>query len=610
MMCGIFGVSGCESADGLDEQAKMLSHRGPDGYGSHFDKQNRVFLAHCRLSIIDLSTAGKQPMQSNRGHLWLTFNGEIYNYRELRVELIKLGYQFSSQSDSEVILHAYEAWGKDCLLKLNGMFAFALWDDRRRELLLVRDRLGIKPLYFAHVGQKFLFASEPKALLGLYGLGESIHADALKSYLIYRYVSGQQSMWKGIHRLLPGHCLVYDLNTNKSEISRYWHIETAAGDWTESDALQKVEDILHTAVEEQLVSDVPIGTFLSGGIDSTCITGLAATIKPQIDSFSVGFEGSQRSELPTAAMTASAFGTKHHADMVQMNNFQHMEKLFYYFDEPLADTSIFPSYLVCEAARQHTKVVLSGDGGDELFGGYSWYKQTAACSPVKKMAFSFGGLLKTLHADNTGIGRRCDIVDHYLRMTSPGFTFAEMKALFPDVFIDLVEERETYLYKKHFKPELEPYKQWQYVDAHTFLVENNLTKVDRTSMAHSLEVRVPLLDHHLVELAFSLPDNLCVRGDEQKYLLRRLVKKLGAGHVLDKPKQGFSCPVHLYWPTQQMESELLHGKMVNSSFIDRGALHAVINDHLAYNRDYKIWLLAILERWYAHWGMSVSTCAA
>lgn len=600
-MCGIFGTWGVESTPSLARHAKTLAHRGPDGFGEHFDNEHRLYLAHCRLAIIDLSRDGAQPMRNAEGTLWLTYNGEIFNFLELRKELQSRGYVFRSRTDTEVIIHAYEEWGMQCLDHFNGMFAFALWDAKEHKLFLARDRLGIKPLYYTHVGRQFAFASEPKALIELPFYSKNIDYHGLSSYLINRYVAGSDSIWNGISRLLPGHYLVLDTKSNEVQRVKYWELDTRQQKWNEDEALDKLQELMAASAKRHLISDVPVGLFLSGGMDSTCVAQACAREVVGISTFSMSFEGANNTELPLARETARRLRTNHHEEYLGKGNFPKPSELFDYYDEPLGDTSIFPTYMVSQVARRHAKVALSGDGGDELFGGYEWYTQTENARPLKRIAFMLGPLFKSLGLGNTELGKRTDKFDHYRRMISPAFTITELSELLPGMMQDELPPNETYLYKQHYKKKGGAYRRWQYVDAMTFLVDNNLTKVDRASMAHGLEVRVPLLDHNIVEFAFSLADDLCVRNGQKKYILRRLLEMNGMEHVVDAPKQGFSCSVGRFWDIEIMAQDVLKGELLKNGILSHKAVISIVENRGAFNRDLKIWLLAVLEHWSRRW---------
>ncbi|MDP8230798.1 MAG: asparagine synthase (glutamine-hydrolyzing) [Candidatus Gorgyraea atricola] len=601
-MCGIFGFTGPSSVRDLAKYALTQRHRGPDAFGEYLNERLGVYLAHNRLAIIDLSEKGKQPMSNENGSIWLTFNGEIYNFEELRKDLIGYGHRFKSRTDSEVILHAYEQWGTECLKRLNGMFAFAIWDENRQNFFIARDRLGIKPLYYLHQAGNFVFASEPKAIIELPFYKKDISYPALFSYLIYRYIPGECSIWKNILRLEPGHYLIYDKAGNLLTKRRYWQIPLEQKRWKEDDAVECLDSLIKSSVSYNLISDVPIGILLSGGIDSTAITSYASSLAPHINTFSIGFHDFQRSELKDAAVVARHFKTTHSEDRVSPGNIQRLKDIFNYFDEPLGDSSIIPTFLVSKIAKKHTTVVLSGDGGDELFGGYKWYERHRRLMQWKPLACLFHPVLKLLKGRGSILGHTRDAFGLYRQMTSPRFTVRELKRLFPAVKNEDFPESENYIYRRHYKKDLPVYKRWQYIDAMTFLADDILTKVDRASMANSLEVRPPLLDYRIVEFAFSLQDDLCIRDKASKYILKKLIKDKVPKDILNKPKQGFSCPIHQYWSVDDMLEGINKGRLLSSGTIDKAAWAKiqsgdVRHDHL----DAKIWQIAVLEEWFSRW---------
>jgi asparagine synthase (glutamine-hydrolysing) len=539
-------------------------------------------------------------MANEDDSLWLTFNGEIYNYRALRQVLEEAGHRFKSQTDTEVILHGYEEWGPECVHHFDGMFAFALWDCRRRRLFLARDHLGIKPLYYAFVDDALVFASEPKALLRVPGFKRQIAPGALASFLFHRYVAGEQSIYQGVKRLLPGNWLIYDEGRQKTTVECYWKIPTAVTPWKWEDACGRFQELMSSAVQSQMVSDVPLGVFLSGGLDSSVIAASAARHHSGLNTFSIGFQGWEQDELAIAARTAKVLQTCHHEDVLQTDTLAQLMSVFDYLDEPLGDTSIFPTSLICMAARKHVTVALSGDGGDEVFGGYNWYWQTVDCSPRKQVAFRLYPCLKSLHLQHTKPGLRCSPFAHYHMLMGNGFSYAHMRRLFPGSDFPEYGRHTTRLYEQHYVPELPPYRRWQYVDMHSFLVDNNLFKTDRLSMAHGLEMRVPLLDRELVEFAFSLPPGFSMQGHDTKRLLRQQLAGMGCQHLLTEKKRGFSCPINLYWPQEQMWNSVRHGCLVSEGIVDRRALDDIGQQPPGLS-NYQIWLLAVLEQWFKRW---------
>jgi|GEM_PF-84680 len=599
-MCGIFGVFGCDNDIDLERHARLLTHRGPDGFGSWRDPVVPLYLAHCRLAVIDLSERGAQPMCNEDGSVWLTYNGEIYDFLSLRTELEHLGHRFRSVTDSEVIIHAYEEWGAACLERFNGMFAFAIWDRRVRKLFLARDRVGIKPLYYGFINGKFIFASEPKALIGLPFYRKEISKPALVSYLTYGYCAGEESIWNGILQLLPGHILTYDTATSHVINKPFWELGYNPQLWSLVDAVDRFSELMTSSVNNCLASDVPVGVFLSGGYDSSTVAALAVKNTPHVDTFTIGFQEWEKDERSVARFTAKTLGTRHHEDQVRVGNFHIFDRIFDVFDEPLANSAIFPTYMVCAYARRFATVALSGDGGDELFGGYNWYTQTENCRTIKRLAFALEPLFRACGLDRTNFGLRCNRVEHYRRMTSAAFSMAEIHRLVPTISKADLPDSECYVLNRHVCSNRTGYSRWQYLDFKTFLVDHNLVLTDRASMAHSLEVRVPFLDNRLIDFAYSLPDDLRIRDGQKKYLIRRLLETNGLRHLLNLSKQGFSCPVGNFWPTNIMADELRYGNLVQSGILDRTEIEMLLHNAGA-AWDVKIWRLALLERWSRKW---------
>jgi asparagine synthase (glutamine-hydrolysing) len=587
-------------APSREQQARLLSSRGPDGFGQHAGERQRVYLAHTRLAIIDLSPRGAQPMCNEDGSVWITFNGEIYGHAALRAELQTLGHRFASATDTEVIVHAYEQWGMACLERLNGMFAFALWDSNIGKLFLVRDRLGIKPLCYGIFNGTLAFASDARALVGLPFVRRELDPSALACYLLYKYVSGEQSIWQGVRRLLPGHTLEFDVATGKVKLQRYWTVPLETHDWTADDALQRFGQLFEGSVSDCLVSDVPLGVFLSGGYDSAAVARVASERTADLRTFSIGFAGWERDERAAAAQTAAMLGTKHSESVLGAEQFASLDEVIGAYDEPLADSSIFPTYLLCREMRRFATVALSGDGGDELLGGYRWYGQTVHASAKKHMAFALEPLLQATGLAQTGWGQRCSAAAHYRLMTSPTFSLPQLARLFPGIPAQALPDDAAYLYRAHLRPELSGYKRWQYVDLHTFLPDTNLAKVDRASMAHGLEVRVPFLDHRIAEFAFSLPEALRGTRQQHKVVLANWLQARGLGEVLGRPKQGFSSPWESFWPTQTMAAELSNGWLVRSGWLDPAGLRAVVDGNDPH-RDAQLMVLATLDRWGRQW---------
>jgi asparagine synthase (glutamine-hydrolysing) len=432
-MCGIFGTVGWRDHAVLREAALKLRHRGPDGFGEWSSADDSVYLAHLRLAIIDLSDDARQPMANADGSLQLTFNGEIYNFKQLRAELEKLGHAFRSHSDSEVILHGYAAWGEKVVERLRGIFAFAIWDARAERMLLVRDRIGVKPLCYSLHGDTLAFASDTRALVPLRPGKQAINKDAMFQFLRQSYVSGVHTIWKGIDRLPPASILSFDARSGTASVRKYWH--HACGRLPSGAPLDELQLLLGESVKEELVADVPVGVFLSGGIDSSLVTAFAADSSPAIDSFFIDFAGWSKSERGDAQAVSDYLGTHHHVDEIPLESGALADEamareVFSAFDEPMGDPAIVPTWHLSRRMRKNVTVALSGDGGDELFGGYSWYDQVTPTNR-RRMAWRAEKMRRKL-----GVGREwphgcADAREYYHLLHAPSFGASELASLFP-----------------------------------------------------------------------------------------------------------------------------------------------------------------------------------
>lgn len=599
-MCGLFGYIGGSSSDRLRSCAQTLTHRGPDAFGEYLEPDRTVYLAHCRLSIIDLSDRSRQPMASPDDRLLLVFNGEIYNYRELRKELSELGCQFLTTSDTEVVLHAYNTWGKACLERLIGMFALAVWDRDLRELFLARDRLGIKPLYIARGDGLFAFASEPKALLELPGFSRSINQHGLVTFLLYGYVIGKESIWRGIERLPPGQWLVLAVDSGEEQRGTYWKLEDRIQPCSLQDADERLEELFSRIVADHLIADVPVGILLSGGLDSGLIAAHAARSHPETKSYSMGFADWEQNELEQARSIARHVGLQNASYLLGKEDFVDVRKTLDIFDEPVGDTAVFPTEYVCRMARRHVKVAISGDGGDELFGGYGWYSQLEANPIWRRLSFFFESLRRAVGWGRPWPGGCANRLEYHRFLTCPSFSSAEIGDLFPWLDPDLcsgVQEEVS----RNLDVTRGRYKRWQHFDAATYLIDNNLVRVDHASMAHGLEVRVPFVDHRLAEFAFSLPDPLCVDGRETKVLMRTVARRRLPEAICTRRKQGFSFPLYRLWSLNRMIEAIRKGTLMEEGILSPAGVNRLLSELRIGNRPHQIWLLAVLEFWCRRW---------
>jgi asparagine synthase (glutamine-hydrolysing) len=619
-MCGIFGILNLDGSPAqraaLQAMARVSVHRGPDDEGFHID--GACGMGMRRLSIIDLA-GGHQPIGSRDGSLVLVCNGEIYNFRELRRELEALGHCFATGSDSETLLHGYAQWGDEVVQRLNGMFGFALWDARRARLVIGRDRLGIKPLYLYRDAKRLAFASEAKALLALPGVQAAIEPSALHGYLNLGYVAAPASLFKGITKLAPATLLTVE--RGRIEQARYWHIphtverEVAEGEW-----IERVRARLDEAVRMQMVSDVPIGAFLSGGIDSSTVVGLMAAHSARpIQTYSIGFAGAAAdqyyNELPYARRVATLFGTDHHEILVRPDTAALLPRLLWHMDEPVSDSAFITTYLVSEFARRDVTVILSGVGGDELFGGYRRYLGDHYQS-------YFDRLPSWLRRTATAAGRRLPSDRHgpLLNFTRLAKGFLENAALpFEERYRAYVEvfprdEAERLLRGEAGAgtdriaeafldaPGEDGLNRMLSVDAQTQLADDLLLLTDKMSMAASLECRVPLLDHELVELAARMPQAIKIRGGRLKHVMKEAVSDLLPSDIIERKKRGFGTPMGA-WLKREL-GPLMHELLSEASIEARGlfrypAVRELIAQHESSRIDGTDRILALmnLEIW-------------
>lgn len=579
-MCGILGMIGGNTEDqsAVIKALDKLAQRGPDGEGTVI-YANRALLAHRRLSIIDLKTGG-QPMKDNRRDIAITFNGEIYNYKKLRGELEKAGHAFSTTSDTEVILKSYIEYGDRCPEYLDGQFAFAIWDDEKNRLFMARDRFGEKPLFYSVLGGTLLFSSEIKALLATGLVKNALDRVSLDNYLALYFIPPWRSIYRDITPLLPAHRAVYE--NGKLATERYWKLVRKPLSISYSDAAERVRKLLSQSAESRMIADVEVGVFLSGGIDSSIITALAQThAKGPLKSFSAGF-GDYINELPYATEFAKHIGTDHNERNIEVS-IGDIQNTTRYYDEPLGDSSNVPTALISKMAREKVKVVLSGDGGDELFFGYGHYRAHWHLPKIKKLlAFVLGYNPHAL----------------YLRSGITMFSPRERSLLWKDV--GAIESDPT----KHIDlSEAEtPLQKINLLDMYLKLPGDMLTKVDRSSMMHSLEVRSPFLNHELAEFAFNLPDDYKTTRTQGKIILEKACGDLLPPSVFTRKKQGFGAPVKHWLKEPEMEKlvrDMFSRESRTSQFLNINVVLEYLDSFYGGNSalSYKIWMLFTLELW-------------
>ena len=626
-MCGITGIFDTRSRHAVDTAVlrrmnDSQKHRGPDEGSLHVEPG--LGLGHRRLSIIDIAT-GQQPLFNEDGSVVVVFNGEIYNYRTLIPLLQSHGHVFKTKSDTEVIVHAWEQWGESCVERFRGMFAFALWDRRRQTLFMARDRLGVKPMYYAVLDDgMLLFGSELKSLMAYRSSGAVLRRDidplALEEYFALGYVAEPRTIFKQARKLPPGHTLAIRQGEPVGEPRQYWDVRfTLDNRITEEEACTELERRLRESVELRMVSEVPLGAFLSGGVDSSAVVQAMARLSAEpVNTCSIAFDDPAFNESAFAQLVADRYATRHHVNVVGSDDFDLLDTLAHLYDEPYADSSAIPTYRVCQLARKHVTVALSGDGGDETFGGYRRYQmhlmeermRAALPSSVRRPVFGLLGRLypkadwapRVLRAKTTFQGMARTSVEAYFH----GMSFirqplrselysASMKSQLGDYSASEVFERHARRADTD-----DPLALIQYIDTHTYLVGDINTKVDRASMAHSLEVREPLMDHELVEWVASLPSNLKLRGSNGKAFFKKAMEPHLPADVLYRPKMGFSVPLTRWFRgplRERLRDALFNGPVAEGGWLDPVAVRRLVEQHESGRADHStpLWTLLMFD---------------
>jgi len=600
-MCGIVGFNG-NNQNLLTHMMDSIHHRGPDESGSFSD--DVVSLGHRRLKIIDLES-GRQPVHNEDESIWVIFNGEIYNHRTLRQDLEKRGHRFYTNTDTEVIVHAYEEDGITCVRKFNGMFAFAIYDRNKKCIHLARDRIGIKPLYYYSDGKKFLFASEIKALLEDPTLPREVNTDAFHDYLKFRFVPGEQTLIAGIRKLLPGHILTWKSDGLSS--SQYWDICEHLGDGSEKEHVEKLRQLLGDAVLSRLESDVPLGVFLSGGIDSAAIVALMREHTDSIKTFSVGFESQAETELPYARLVADEFTTDHHECFVTDKHLSLIPKMIWHLDEPVGDAATLPTMVLSQYAKKYVTVVLAGEGGDEAFAGYDnqrimmqCIRFNSLCHPLKRVITRIGGytsLGSNLHRILATLSSQ-SLEQQYVTLTSL-FTSDELMQM------GLADEPAD-ISQYYPKEPMDPLNKFQYFGLKTWLPHDFCMKADKMTMAYGIEERAPLLDYRLMEFAFSLPANEKIRCRTGKYILKKAMEPRLPRSIVYRKKHGYNAPMD-QWFKGDLKDIL--GSLIEErehSLYDTGYAEHLLVDFQRSGSNYKmnfwnaqkLWSILVFEVWY------------
>jgi len=627
-MCGIYAIAGDPAVDEamLERGCDVIRHRGPDDWGFHVDAKHSVGLSMRRLSIIDLA-GGHQPIFNEDGSVAIVFNGEIYNFQELRRELEALGHVFKTRSDTEAIVHAYEEWGEGCPSRLNGMFAFAIWDRRNRRLFAARDRLGVKPLYLSHKGDRLLLASELKSMLTHPGFSREIDPKALDLFLELRCVPSPFTIYRDAAKLPPAHYLVFEgggLRTERLRIERYWEPDyTPDRKMPLEERVRSLLDLLRDSTEKRLICDVPFGAFLSGGIDSSAVVALMSRVlsKP-VRTFSIGFKGDPGSELPQARQVARLFNTEHHEHVIEPLDLEELlEGITGYLDEPFADSSAIPTWVVSKLARQHVTMVLSGDGGDESFGGYDNYRYHKLVGLVSKLP---GSLRQAGRIAAEGVPQGIPAARNFKRLGRfVGQTFLDPADQWWASRGQFLPDDRRKVYTPWFRETLDgddktwfeglregagrwtPLTRFFYLDLKLYLADDILVKVDRMSMANSLEVRSPLLDYRVAEFAARLPEGLKLKGLTSKYLLKHALKEVLPKEVLHRKKRGFHIPLK-GWLKEDLagyaRGVLLKRDAAVGRYIRPEFTRQLLDEHSSgRDQSMKLWSLLVLESWHGRY---------
>jgi asparagine synthase (glutamine-hydrolysing) len=621
-MCGICGIVSFQNREVLNDELlrrmnQSLFHRGPDDQGYYRD--NFAALAMRRLSIIDLEM-GQQPISNEDGSVWVIFNGEIYNYRELRAELETKGHIFKTHSDTEVIVHAYEEYGYDCVQHFNGMFAIAIWERAARRLVLMRDRLGVKPLFYWVAGSNLVFGSELKAVIAHTKVPRQLDINSLDNFLSLEYIPGPRTIFKDIHKLPPGHLLIFEETTIK--LRQYWDLPYRPFEAVDDACVEELAELIKESVRIRMVSDVPLGAFLSGGIDSSSIVAYMSQMSSNpVQTFSIGFEDDSYNELSDAQVVADYFGSHHRTQVLNSDITDLAEKLVYHLDEPMADFSIFPTFLVSQLASQSVKVVLSGDGGDELFAGYDTYIAESLSRyyqwlPRRLRQNALPSLMNRIPPQPAKKG----LLNKTKRMVEGGALETSLHHVRWMIFLSNLEKEKLYhsdlrgrlngyttnsIFESYFSQAalFDPLAQQQYVDIKTYLPDDILAKVDRMSMAASIEARVPLLDYRIAEFALNLPPEMKLHRSRTKVILRQAMQKLLPEVSLTKPKQGFSIPMK-HWlrsSLRPMLQDLLSEECVRQrGYFNPPTVSGWVKEHLdgSANHSHRLWALMVFELWH------------
>ncbi len=622
-MCGIagqFNTSGTAvDQPALRTMAAALEHRGPDDGGEYFG--DHIGLVHRRLSIIDLSAAGHQPMFSRDRRYSIIFNGEVYNFQELRRDLEQRGCSFISDSDTEVIIAAYATYGADCVTHFRGMFALAIWDAQKKELFVARDRLGQKPLYYYYDHTQFIFATELQALIKHPAVPQKMRPQAIDEYLALQYIPAPHTVYQDIHKLEPAHYIL--VNAHGMTMQRYWDLDyrtkhvLSLPEWSE-----RILSTLREAVRLRMISDVPLGAFLSGGIDSSAVVALMSQLSNQpVNTFSIGFNNQKFNELPRARLIAQRYQTNHHEIIVEPNALEVLPQLVRHYGEPFADSSALPSYYVSKETRKHVTVALNGDGGDENFLGYPWYAVHAVAGRYEKLPAAvrekiIRPMVRRMRGGRSTFNRRlhifldthrlsvADRYPHYI--TSSYFGAAERDALYTSAYKSQIGVADPLAYVSGWYRAAQAndlLDQASYTDIHSYLPDDLLVKMDIASMMNALETRSPFLDHKFMELTSTIPASLKMKHNSKKWILKKALGNLVPDEILNGKKHGFMVPIGDWFRNELHDyarEVLLDKRAIDRGYFKKQAITDLLDEHAKGSVDHgsRIWALLFLELWH------------
>ncbi len=591
-MCGITGWWSKNSKinrELFNSMRDTLTHRGPDGYDSYFSSDEKLALGHRILAFNNFSKSDTQVTCSENKNVYSVFNGKIYNYKKLRILLEEKSHIFKSNSDDELIIHAYQEWGMKFLEKIDGMFAFAIFDNKLQKLFLVKDRFGVKPLYYFCDKENLIFASEIKAIIKNPEIKREINKKSISEYFIYRYIPSPNTIFQDIFKIPPAHYIEIDKNFNISH-KKYFELKIDIKKQRKSKLIKEIEELIRNSIKEQIDSDTDIASFLSGGFDSSILVKYFSEIKKEINTFSIGFENWEKSEHLFAEKVSKIYKTNHFSKLLNQESLNILDELMYYYDEPIADISIIPTYFACKLASQHNKIILSGEGADEFFAGYGWHKEylweisKAELTKAKKWNWD-------LPINNFDI-------DSYAKAMAMGeFDEKELKFLLTEKYHQYTPTDTKEFYRKYFNENIDKPKRFQAIDIKAFMGELLLTKMDRASMANSLEVRMPFLNKEICEKMLSLDTEKYFDKKKRKIILYKLLQKDLPKKILNRKKQGFTGPDEFYMNFEFYEKNLNNSKLVEAEIINQSA----INHYIKQKDHWRLWKILVLEKWFKKW---------